>query len=417
MRENVAFKILHYRESLETNVVKIVTAIDNFLYFAGGQAYILSLWSETNYQQPSMHALHCMMSIGALLGPLVITPFLLPLHADHYHDNCTHGYITTQNLNDGNFNRSSVIIQKAEIVQRYDYNHTTFYSVTVFPSTMSSENVMLCVYNFTGEAGDMEMVRYGFVTAGIIVCLGAVLFFMLFFYEGCSLRRHADIQPTTDSQLQTQPSRTTTLYILIGTSLYLLFYAYMEDILGTYLAMVVVKQHDWTLQQAALLTSLHAGMVGVGGLVAMPISTLLSPSHMLICCTAVCTISLTILAMFSHLHDVIIWLAVAIFGLFIAPIFPSTMLWASTKMRVTGKAAGVMLVSNCLGSLSAIFLAGHLSQTLSQVWVMYLAVIGTLTGLVILITLIASSSYISRRSHKQKECRELSDEFISVKTE
>ena len=340
-----------------------------------------------------------------------------------------------QNQNYRSFHRSMLAIQNSDNVQRSDYNQTikfpdlynnltannqTLINPATAYKTMSSTGIAMSTVSPCGSNqtvyGDMELVRYGYVTGGVIVGLGSVLFFILFFCEGCGIRRHADNQPTTDPESQTKSSRIISLYILIGTSLFLIFYAYMEDVTGTYLAMVVVKEHDWTPRHSALLSSLQAGMLGLGGLLSIPISTLLAPSHMLIGCTTICTACLAMLATVAYLHDFIIWLTAAIFGLFIAPVFPSTMLWVSTKMQVTGKAAGVMAVANCVGYLSGIFLASRLSQTFSVAWIMYLAVIGSLTSVVILVTLIVSSSCISRRTLTQREVPGVTDEFIPDKT-
>jgi len=49
------------------------------MHFVGGQSYCVGLWIGHRYKEPLLQAAHACWSLGATVGPFIISPFLVEL--------------------------------------------------------------------------------------------------------------------------------------------------------------------------------------------------------------------------------------------------------------------------------------------------------------------------------------------------
>ena len=332
-----------------------------------------------------MQALHCIWSLGSLLGPVVVTPFLVE-------------------LSDGGIKNVTAP------------SNWTDSKLCLNLSSGCHYNESASDLNITSQLEpDVTLVRYGYMAVGCMVCVGSLVFYFICLSEGPSLKfkKPPVLAKKATNVIKTYPQFK--LFLIVLLCAFFISYAYMEEIIGTYGATFVVKQYGWSVQQGALVTSLYWGSLGVGRFFAIPISTVVSPGAMLICCSFACLLNLFVLALVSHIHDAVIWVCIAVHGLALASIFPSAMLWASQNITVTGKTAGAFVVASSLGGMSAIYVAGFLFQNVSYMWMLYLPTLGNIANALLIIVLFIASALWWRQHSDIKD--EHSTEMKELKNE
>ena len=127
---------------------------------------------------------------------------------------------------------------------------------------------------------------------------------------------------------------------------------------------------------AAYLTSAFWGALTVGRLLAIPIATRLRPRSILLLDLAGSLISVAIILIWSKSLTAV-WLGTFGAGFSIASIFPTTISWAESRMKITGQVTGWFFVGSSLGSMTLPWLIGQLFESVGP-QVTMLAILGDL---------------------------------------
>ena len=110
--------------------------------------------------------------------------------------------------------------------------------------------------------------------------------------------------------------------------------------------------------RAAYLTSLFWGAITAGRLAAVPISSRVAPSRILMGNLTGCLVSAGLLLLFPDDREVL-WVSTFLMGFSLASMFPVSILFADRYMHISGKVMGVFLVGANSGSMVMPWIVGQ----------------------------------------------------------
>jgi len=137
---------------------------------------------------------------------------------------------------------------------------------------------------------------------------------------------------------------------------------------------------------AAYLTSAFWGALTVGRLLSIPIAAYWRPRAILFADLVGAAAGMIVLLLWPD-SSTALWIAVIIFGLAIASIFPTTLSFAERRMAITGRTTGLFFTGASLGGMTLPVLMGYILENIAPiaiVWFILLDIIISL-GLVGLI--------------------------------
>ena len=112
---------------------------------------------------------------------------------------------------------------------------------------------------------------------------------------------------------------------------------------------------------AAYLTAAFWGALTVGRLLAVPLAMRVRPSTIVLGDLVGCLVSVGMMIL-SPYSVITIWLGTCGLGLFMASIFPTTLVFAERRLVVTGQVTGCFLVGASVGGMSLPWLIGQLFE-------------------------------------------------------
>jgi FHS family Na+ dependent glucose MFS transporter 1 len=127
---------------------------------------------------------------------------------------------------------------------------------------------------------------------------------------------------------------------------------------------------------AAYLTAAFWGALTVGRLLAVPLAMRVRPSTIVLGDLVGCLASVGMMLLSAH-SVVAIWLGTGGLGLFMASIFPTTLVFAERRLVMTGRVTGWFLVGASLGAMSVPWLMGQLFELMGP-WVLLSTIMATL---------------------------------------
>ena len=170
------------------------------------------------------------------------------------------------------------------------------------------------------------------------------------------------------------------------------FFAWLEDLPVTFLAVLVVKDLGWPNQHGALVTVVYMGGHSLARCIGIPLSTKLKPQAMIVLDLCL-TIAGYILMLFTFYHSFIMWLAAALVGFGVGTYFATSLLWVEEYIPVSGRTAAVVMATNSVGRM--------LSPLLCSALIERYGTIGFST-LLVCITCIEMTSFVSLVTYAQK---------------
>ncbi|XP_033741436.1 sodium-dependent glucose transporter 1B-like [Pecten maximus] len=344
-------------------------------------AEMLSLWGSES--ESPMQALYFSFAFGAILSPLVVTPFLHSRDdtGDTKGTNAT-PYVTytdvSVNLSVTNENAST-------------YGHTaTFTNITTYDlsntSTQLNEvmtvspNVDCAQYtNITFPDCYQELMasRYSSdlyipysISSGL--CLLVSLPFLLL--SVLSLLDKFKVPHVDDETRVTKPlSNKLKTVTLLVTGIISGIDTAMEDAYGDFLTAFCVSQMGWTKQNGAIATSLFHGSFAFGRFIGIflaicfkPLQLVLSYSVLLIAVNGVFIVS----GLYGFGEG--IWVCSVLAGIGMSVISPSIFtLTEESFFPVTGRIASYYVITACLGSAINSLLIGYLMDSWSDMSMLY----------------------------------------------
>ena len=288
------------------------------VYFVGGNAYILALWSGHRAREPILQGIHLIWSVGSTISPFIVRPFLVEEDINVNGTKC-------------NVNSTSDNIFGTELPSQ----DTTGSNIT----------------NLCHDDRDITQVRFAYMLVGSIVFLIAILYIIIYFLLGHHLLRSDIYQKHTKSVVQetTHQPRCFRFGFLVLIFIFYFVYLISEGIAGGYISLFVVEGLGWTVKRSALITSAFWGAHGVGRLLGVPISFVLTPKIMLYI-TIVLTCIGYITLLFVHvIGDTGVYIGVMLGGLGVSTIFPSMLLWVSNFLPSSSTVSAVCLTGSSMG--------------------------------------------------------------------
>ena len=245
------------------------------------------------------------------------------------------------------------------------------------------------------STGPVDCVRYGFLIVGSASIL---FFYTLFFVEGPSMKLVKVVCPGTKDAETPDMTKNFKIFVIVIMAVFFFSYAYIEEVTGGFAATFVVKGFAWDVHMGGILTSVFWVSLGFGRLICIPLSALLRPAPMLMGGLFSILLGLLLIGTLSHIHNAVIWVGFVLSALFMAPMFPSSFLWLSINMNVSGVTSSIMLVGTSLGSMSGNYLGALLFQTVWYMWVILLPIIATIFSIMLLLVLFVSTALCLKRS-------------------
>ena len=283
-----------------------------------GNVMCLQIWGEK--AAPFLQAFHFSFALGTTMAPLLAMPFIMEVNAD---------------------------------IQNSTYNEST--AVSIYTTTPFEK-----FYD----------VSYIFITCASITFVGGLLFlYLACFHHGSSTSNRTETVEEEGSAFRVK--------MLVLLFLFFLVYVGAEVTFGVYIyTFAISSEKHYSKSQASLLNSLFWGSFAVGRFIAIPISKYFSPAKVLqvnLVGTFISAITLACFPFYAQTLDFFFWVAVVVYGVSMASIFPTGITWAEQYITVTGKAAMVLVVGGATGEMLCPFIAGQLIEA-DPMYLMYFAI-------------------------------------------
>lgn len=329
----------------------------------GTQSFMIGLWENHKYKRPVIQGGTVMWSLGASICPFIVSPFLVALPS------------STSQPNSGIFNSTN------------DSYLVLNSSTEVDPSVVESLT-------------DIGNVRYAYFIIGMCIAVISILFFIAFFLQGASCENDGVTITQTKVPLHGD-TYGFKIPMLVMLFLFFVFYIWYEGVPGGLLSAFVIQGLQWPVHQGPLITSVYYGAHGLGRVLGIPVSMCLSSGAMLIC-NLTLTLAAFIVMYLAPMadNDVFMWLAAAMAGFAMSTTFACMLLWVSNHMTITGAAGSVFLMGTSVGGMTGAALAGHLFQTHTHMWVVYLSLAACSAHVLLFTLMFLFAQWHKRRSRR-----------------
>ena len=308
-----------------------------------GNVNILQIWGVK--AGPFLQSLHFSFAVGTTIAPLLAIPFIMEVRHE-----------SEQNVSSADKTQPSVTTDLLDVVTTANSTDTfvKFYSVS---------------YIFIICAGITFLV--GLLFLYLAVCHNAVV---------------------TSDQHNTVKEEGSIFRIKMLGLLFLFFLVYVgiEVGFGVYIYTFAIKSDKmYSKAQASILNSLFWGAFAVGRFFAIPISKYFSPSKVLrvsLLGTFSSAVIFCCFPLYADNADFLLWIAVAVYGLSMASIFPTGISWAEQYITVTGKAAMILVVGGATGEMICPILIGQFVED-HPIYLMYFALGSACISIIIYVLL------------------------------
>ncbi|XP_048245907.1 sodium-dependent glucose transporter 1A-like [Haliotis rufescens] len=319
-------------------MIAVFVAHEFFLgiFKTGCNVELVRVWGVES--KPYMQALHFLWSLGGIISPFVLEPFLaLRKYGD---DNITQSLVMgTEN--------STYLVQDFVNASNISSNHQ--------PKTR---------------------IIWPFLMTGILTILSSLPFFIVFLFARQD--KHKDITKALDGKRQGKRLSRKLLALTLGLlGIFYFFLDEVEDSSVSFLASYVVKQFKWTKVTGARITSAFWAAYAFGRLAAIFFITYVS--HVKICGLFFFFLILAQVGMIfagMYLSKVFIWITACAVGFSISISFPAMLTWIEKDfVQLSGKIMSVIFIAVGLGGMVNPQIIGHLMEVSSPLWYNYILTI------------------------------------------
>ncbi|ESO09594.1 hypothetical protein HELRODRAFT_190567 [Helobdella robusta] len=372
---------------------------------AAGQSYCVNLWLNHRLQRPFLQAAHALWSLGGVLSPIVIKIFLCEFQHDQIVESLE---IQRKTVECNKFNSSTL-----STVDDINCNNSQFHNSNV---------TEVC-------AGDeLEYSRYAFYTIGSII-FAANIPFLIISIEKCLTRnstgmtiaidynRNITIDDITVNEAEIKKSlkhsevdtsnikfsgnfellnRTSKIIYLCLLFIMAMLNMYIEILPINFLVSFAVKHLKWSVMDSSLLLSCFFTAHFVGRILAVLTSACIRPIKMISANIVLTAIGCTSLLL-SNTSPLIVWAAVTVAGLGVSNTFPSTVLWVSETVPVSGRISSIMIAGASVGTISSPYFVSLLTVNYGTFSFIYVLISAALAHVVVFIFLYLFITKIARR--------------------
>ena len=334
----------------------------------GLNPYLLEAWQGHRLQRPMVQLVNLGWTIGAAICPMVIQPFLIPLH------HVLAGLAVTTAIPNGDTVSASV-----DRIQ-FDSNATDVFNTTEFEILSN-----ILEYSYSADAGieqklveegipDVSMVRYAYVLLSPLHLVAAGLFVisaLLCTSSNKSTAKLANNTPQAESNKTKQNVARPIQVIFLFLSVLLLFsFACSDSIMLSMIVPIAIKSWGWSVGKAGLIPTVILSGSLVGRIVTVFTSTWLKPKIILSINITLFSVGcmMMLISQYVSISDLFMWTSFAVSGLGSSSFGPTFMLYLNQHIALTPGITSLVLISTSAAWLvcpysSALLLerVGHLA--------------------------------------------------------
>lgn len=176
-------------------------------------------------------------------------------------------------------------------------------------------------------------------------------------------------------------------WLLLLLAAFFLLYVGAEVSFGGWIFSYAVKRGLATPVTAAYLTSIFWGALMVGRLISVPLARRVRPQTILGGALVGCLLSVTALITRPGMTEML-YAGTFCLGLFLAPIFPTTLSFAERRMAITGRVTSWFFIGATLGGMSLPWLAGQALDRVSPLAFLALVTVNLIVALAVYLLLV-----------------------------
>lgn len=229
------------------------------------------------------------------------------------------------------------------------------------PSLFTTKSTLLEQASPTIDTGLTSWITHKFMENRIgklefvYAILGAYLFIVsvVFLAFLCTSPRDSRSRQEEDIKMP-GPSGKRSLVLL--SSLFFFLYMGMEAAVGELLQIYA------GLSGGYALTYVFWGSFAAARFLAIPIAIKVSCRNMLLGDLGICFLASVLLVVGADRMESLLWTGVGVLGVGMASVLPTSLAWLERHMRVTNRAASVVLLGAAFGEMALPFLANHLIE-------------------------------------------------------
>lgn len=341
-------------------------------FVPGGNADILYVWGSQS--GPYMQAVHFGFSLGALISPLAVAPFLAKkvIKCDNHMDSSN--ISVTYNQINGSMSTASIARTKNDISEA---NVNTSYLLN-----NSTNNASLLENCF--EVYEETSVHYAFLLSSILTLTSTAGFLYVFFrLRFSNTTSKADVKNASKSDRsgdafnRHRMSRKLKVIFLMLLAALIGGYCVVEDGVASFLMTFALDYLGWDKSTGALATASFWIAFAVGRFFGIFTVSCCNSTTMLNVYLTLLSIGYVGLLIGTELLSYpLIWIFIPTLGFSMSVIFPAIFSWTSDHIiNVSGKISALFLTSASLTGMSVPLLIGNLMDRFHPMWLVYTLVI------------------------------------------
>ncbi|XP_037527821.1 uncharacterized protein LOC119405103 [Rhipicephalus sanguineus] len=229
------------------------------------------------------------------------------------------------------------------------------------PPPLTTKSTLLEKASPTAETGLTSWITQKFMENRIgklefvYAILGAYLFVVSVVFLAFLCTSPRDSRSRQEEDIKTPgPSGKHSLVLL--SSLFFFLYMGMEAAVGELLQIYAAHPRGYTL------TYVFWGSFAAARFLAIPIAIKVSCRNMLLSDLGICFLASVLLVAGADRMESLLWTGVGVLGVGMASVLPTSLAWLERHMRVTNRAASVVLLGAAFGEMALPFLASHLIE-------------------------------------------------------
>ncbi|XP_067662743.1 sodium-dependent glucose transporter 1C-like [Haliotis asinina] len=304
------------------------------IFKTGSNVELVRVWGVES--KPYMQALHFLFSLGGIISPFVLHPFLA--------------------------------------VRKLGYNNTT--QLTGTGNSSYQQQDYANASDIVSTHQQQTRIVWPFLMTGLLTILSSVPFLIVFLFARQAKHKNATKALNGKRQGKMLPRKLLVLTLgLLG--IFYFFLDEVDDSSVSFLASYVVKQFKWTKIMGARITSVFWAAFAFGRLAAIVFIGYVS--HVKVCGVFFFFLILAQVGMIFaglYLSTVSMWITAFAVGFSLSVSFPAMLTWIEKDfVQLSGKIMSVIFIFVGLGGMVNPQIIGHLMQVCSPLWYNYVLAI------------------------------------------
>ena len=310
---------------------------------SGCNAYMLKTWRLRT--RPFTQALHCIISVGATISPLIVRSFVT-------------------------LDRSSNITAHVDNTSVDYYANTTDLPMTdvLDISTQSPQTV-----------GSMQLF-YPFFIGTLFTIVAAVFYTLLLVVD---IRRYSKSRKANRALMKSfikhqgeDRKKLQNVGIMAVMVVIVMVYGGMEYTYGSWIIMFSFKYLGVSFSTASFIASVYWGSFAGGRALSIVTAKFISPAKTLAGCFVLSTTALVLLTFLCTAHIAVTWTCSVIIGATFAPIFGNCLTFTQKEVNMPSNMTTVFVFSLYLGLTAMPALVGYLFTSVSPITFIYVVTVG-----------------------------------------